>query len=484
MKTTLIAALALTACSLFAFTSQAAAQGLALTYSVHQKTKITSVSPQQVTSKVILKFEDEESTVDNVVTLLPTLLGIRAGKEERIYDFDKKIYTLIDHDKKIYNVMPLHTLPLARSNLRRQSTQKAFDFETASGTGKMVKTMSGVALDTNGPLVDLDTLYASASDNQSKHLVRFLPTAEAKIFETDGGRMASFRLSQTAIPADLSKAYTRFLVYGPVIHPDVEKQIAQSTNALETLDYATNDHAGRVTQAGWKLSGSAPATAAPKVPDGYIEHFSLDDTINAAMTSAQKPGPGTDYFSKQVKDYLLAGDPLHALLALHEMLLSLPSKLTDPLDGLTLQVLSAGGSDIVEGTMLTLTQSYTTKGDLELSNKALIRAKKAAPDYTHLLDIFRARNIRQQILLDEKAGLPFNEREFNKSIKMDMNAITANPWLATAYADLGDALFANGNSMLAWTCWQEAERMKPDIAGLKKVNELKTDAEKQFPEYF
>ncbi len=39
-------------------------------------------------------------------------------------------------------------------------------------------------------------------------------------------------------------------------------------------------------------------------------------------------------------------------------------------------------------------------------------------------------------------------------------------------------------SMLAWSCWQEAERMKPDIAGLKKVEELKAEAEKQFPEYF
>ena len=483
MKTTLIA-LTLTACSMFAFVTDAAAQGIALTYGVQKKTKITSISPQQVTSKVILEFKDEESNVDNVVTLLPGMLGIRAGKEERIYDFVKKIYTLIDHDQKIYNVMPLHTLPLAQSNLRRQTTQKAFDFETASGTGKMVKTMSGVALDTNGPLVDLDALYASVSDNQSKHLIRFTATADGKLFDTDGGRMASFKLSQTAVPADVKKTYERFLVYGPAIHPDVEKQIAQSANALDALDYTTNDHAGRVTKAEWKLKGSAPATSAPKVPDGYTEHFSLDETINTAMTSAQKKGPGTDYFAKQVKDYLMAGDPLHALLALHEMLLSLPAKETDPLDGLTLQVLSAGGSDIVEGTMLTLTQTYTTKGDIELSNKALIRAKKAAPDYTHLLDIFRARNIRQQIALDEKAGLPFNEKEFNKSIKMDLNAITANPWLATAYADLGDGLFSNGNSMLAWTCWQEAGRMKPDIAGLQKVEELKGKAEKEFPEYF
>lgn len=484
MKTTFLAALALTACSLAAFAQPASAQGMALTYSVSQKTKITSVSPQQVTSKIVLEYKDEESTVDNVVTLLPGVLGIRAGKEERIYDFEKKKYTVIDHEQKIFNVMPLHTLPLARSNLRRQATQKAIDFETASQTGKMVKTMSGHALDTNGPLVDLDALYASASDNQSKHLVRFNGAADTKVFDTGSGRMASFRASQTAIPGNLLQAYTRFLVYGPTIHPDVEKQMAQAPNAFETLDYVTNDHQGRVTQAAWKLTGSAPATLAPKVPDGYSEHFSLDDTINTAMTSAQKAGPGTDYFSKQVKSYLQAGDPLHALLALHEMLLSLPSEQTDPLDGLTLQVLSAGGSDIVEGTMLTLTQTYTTKGDIELSNKALIRAKKAAPDYTHLLDIFRARNIRQQIALDEKAGKPFNQKEFNKSVKMDMNAITANPWLATAYADLGDALFANGDSMLAWTCWQEARRMKPDIAGLKRVDELKAEAEKQFPEYF
>lgn len=482
MKTTLIAALA--ACSLFAFVTDAAAQGIVLTYGVKQNTKITTVAPQQLASKVILEYKDEESTVDNIVTLLPDVIGIRAGKEERIYDFAKKVYTLIDHEKKVFNVMPLHTLPLAKSNLRRQATQKALDFETASGTGKMVKTMSGVALDVNGPLVDLDALYASQSNNQSKHLVRFSPTAEAKSFDTENGRMASFRLSQTAIPPELSKAYARFLVFGPTIHPDVEKQIAQSPNAVDTLDYTTNDHAGRVTKAEWKLKDTMAAAVAPKVPDGYTEHFSLDDTINAAMTSAQKKGPDANYFATQVKDYLKAGDPLHALLALHEMLLSLPTKETDPLDFLTLQVLSAGGGDIVEGTMLTLTQAYTTKGDIELSNKALIRAKKAAPDYTHLLDIFRARNIRQQIALDEKAGLPVNEKEFNKSIKMDLNAITANPWLATAYADLGDGLFSNGDSMLAWTCWQEARRMKPDIAGLQKVEELKAKAEKEFPEYF
>lgn len=537
MKTTFLAALAFTACSLLAGTTPAAAQGtippaasadiqltapsgpapgapekpaapeaaptaapaaapvaapaaataqagLQLTYNVSEKTKITSVSPEGAAyNKIILKYADEESTVDNVITLLPDMLDIRAGDEERIYDFTKKKYTVIDHKQKIYNVMPLHTLPLARSNTRRQATQIAFDFETESQTGKMVKTMSGIALDTNGPLVDLDALYASAFDNKSAHLIRFAPSAQGGSFDVESGRLAAYSASQTALPPELVKAYQRFLVYGPTIHPDVEKQMGKAPNAFDKLEYVTNDHAGRVTKAEWKLAGAAPVTVLPKVPDGYTEHFSLDNTINAAMTIAQKPGPGTDYFAKQVKDYLQAGDPLHALLALHEMLLSLPSKQTDPLDNLTLQVLSAGGGDIVEGTMLTLTQTFTTRGDIELSNKALIRAKKAAPDYTHLLDVFRARNIHELIVIDEKEGKPFNRKEFNKSIKMYMNAITANPWLATAYASLGDGLFSNGDSMLAWTCWQEAERMKPDL-DLKTVTELKVNAEKQFPEYF
>lgn len=538
MKTTFLAALAFTACSIFAGATQATAQGtippassadiqltvpsgpppgapvkpvaavpetapaaapvaapvttpataqagLQLTYNVSQKTKITSVSPESATyNKIILQYADEQSAVDNVITLLPDTLVIRAGDDERIYDFARKVYTVIDHKQKIYNVMPLHTLPLARSNMRRQATQTAFDFETETQTGKMVKTMSGIALDTNGPLVDLDALYASASDNKSAHLIRFSATPQGNVFDTDAGRMTSYTTAKTAIPPELMKAYLRFLVYGPAIHPDVEKQIGKTDEAFDKLEYTTNDHAGRVTKAEWKLAASAPVTVLPKVPDGYIEHFSLDDTINAAMTIAQKPGPNADYFAKQVKDYLQAGDPLHALLAMHEMLLSLPSKETDPLDNLTLQVLSAGGGDIVEGTMLTLTQTFTTRGDIELSNKALIRAKKAAPDYTHLLDVFRARNIHELIVIDEKEGKPFNRKEFNKSIKMYMNAITANPWLATAYADLGDGLFGNGDSMLAWSCWQEAERMKPDLPGLKKVADLKLNAEKQFPEYF
>lgn len=538
MKTTFLAALAFTACSVFAGATQAAAQGtippassadiqltvpsgpppgapvkpvaavpetapaaapvaapvttpataqagLQLTYNVSQKTKITSVSPESATyNKIILQYADEQSAVDNVITLLPDTLVIRAGDDERIYDFARKVYTVIDHKQKIYNVMPLHTLPLARSNMRRQATQTAFDFETETQTGKMVKTMSGIALDTNGPLVDLDALYASASDNKSAHLIRFSATPQGNVFDTDAGRMTSYTTAKNAIPPELMKAYLRFLVYGPAIHPDVEKQIGKTDEAFDKLEYTTNDHAGRVTKAEWKLAASAPVTVLPKVPDGYIEHFSLDDTINAAMTIAQKPGPNADYFAKQVKDYLQAGDPLHALLAMHEMLLSLPSKETDPLDNLTLQVLSAGGGDIVEGTMLTLTQTFTTRGDIELSNKALIRAKKAAPDYTHLLDVFRARNIHELIVIDEKEGKPLNRKEFNKSIKMYMNAITANPWLATAYADLGDGLFGNGDSMLAWSCWQEAERMKPDLPGLKKVADLKLNAEKQFPEYF
>jgi tetratricopeptide (TPR) repeat protein len=542
MKTTFLAALAFTACSIFAGATQATAQGtippassadiqltvpsgpppgapvkpvaavpetapaaapvaapvttpvttpataqtgLQLTYNVSQKTKITSVSPESATyNKIILQYADEQSAVDNVITLLPDTLVIRAGNDERIYDFARKVYTVIDHKQKIYNVMLLHTLPLARSNIRRQATQTAFDFETETQTGKMVKTMSGVALDTNGPLVDLDALYAGASDNKSAHLIRFSATPQGNVFDTDGGRMASYTNSQTAIPPELMKTYLRFLVYGPAIHPDVEKQMGKTSNAFDKLEYTTNDHAGRVTKAEWKLAGAAPATTASKVPDGYTEHFSLDDTINAAMTIAQKPGPDTDYFSKKVKDYLKAGDPLHALLALHEALLSLPAEETKALDDLTLQVLMAGGGDIVEGTMLTLTQVFTTRGDIDLSNKALIRAKKAAPDYTHLLDVFRARNIHELIAIDEKEGKPFNRKEFNKSIKMYMNAITANPWLATAYADLGDGLFGNGDSMLAWTCWQEAVRMKPDLSGLKKLTELKATAEKQFPEYF
>jgi tetratricopeptide (TPR) repeat protein len=536
MKTTFLAALAFAACSIFAGATQATAQGtippaasadiqltapsgpppsapvkpaapetapaaapvaapvaapataqagMQLTYSVSQKTKITSISPEGAAyNKVILKYADEESTVDNVITLLPDMLGIRAGDEERIYDFAKKSYTVIDHKQKIYNVMPLHTLPLARTNMRRQATQTGFDFETETQTGKMVKTMSGIALDTNGPLVDLDALYGSVYDSKSSHLIRFTPSAQGGTFDTDGGRMAAYTVSQTAIPPELLKTYLRFLVYGPAIHPDVEKQIGKSTGAFDKLEYTTNDHAGRVTKAEWKLASATPVTTLPKVPDGYTEHFSLDDTINAAMSNAQKPGPDADYFAKQVKDYLKAGDPLHALLALHEGMLSLPGDKTKALEDLTMQVLMAGGGDIVEGTMLTLTQTFTTRGDIDLSNKALQRAKKAAPDYTHLLDVFRARNIHELIVIDEKEGKPFNRKEFNKSIKMYMNAITANPWLATAYASLGDGLFSNGDSMLAWTCWQEAERMKPDLVGLKTVTDLKINAEKQFSEYF
>ncbi|HYD19395.1 MAG TPA: hypothetical protein VEF76_13040 [Patescibacteria group bacterium] len=478
--------LTLAVCLAFVAAAHAAcAEGLTLKYKVSEKIKISAIAAAQPSlTKVLLEKREDTSEKAYVVTLAPGVLNIRAGDEEKLFDFVKKSFTLIDHAAKTYTVMPLHTMPLARSNLRRQATQKAIDWENASGTGKMVKTMSGIALDVNGPLVDLDALYASAGENKSSHLIRATVVGETHKFETDDGLLASFTLSSTPVPADLSLVYHRLFVYGADIHPDVEKAIAASPSVLQTLAYRTDDHVGRVTQGTWTLEGTEPAGALPKVPEGYTEHFSLDAAINTAMTSARKPGPDADYFGKQVQTFLAQNDPLRALLALHEALLSLPKEKTDPLDPLTLKVLSAGGGAIVEGTMLTLTQNFTTKGDLDMSNASLKNAKAAAKDYTYLLDVFRARNIRQQLLLDERAGKPFNEKEFVKSVRMDMNAIATNPWMATAYADLGDALFEHGDSMLAWTCWQEAERMKPDIPSLKKVAELKARAEKEFPEYF
>lgn len=467
----------------------ARAEGFAATYHVKKDITQSALAKQQIPGRpAMLETSTSTEEQDITVTLLPQHLSLRAGDGEKIYNFIEKTYAEVDHARKTYRLLPLHAVPLANYKLRGTMAQRAADFISRTGTGKMVKTLGGVAFDTSEMMLGLDTLYAAESNQKTTVQLTFKPDGNA--FMDISGKAASFALADAPLPQGLEQAYRRFLVYGPVLHPVVEKALAEKPQLFAELEYKTNNHAGLATVEKWTLSSSetVPAEAPrPAVPAGYERQYSDNEDVNKAIMMAQKPGPNADHFTGRVKEHLEKGDIVRALAAFYEMQLTLPVEgNSGTFDDLTMLLVPAAADAFSQQIMRAMSQKQTTKSGFEFVYTTMRRAKKAlkegGPDYGYVFDIFAAQAMRGLMKLKGEPQPDF--RTLALAQRMNLNAIFTNPWFAAAYADLGTAENEYGDSYFAWVCWEQAARLKPDLGMHDKMDAQRRLAEKEFPEYF
>lgn len=429
----------------------AAAEGLVLKF--HETQTITSMTPNkyQMPGKK-MQMTTDTATVDNhyVVTLAPDSLSIAVGDNTDLYDFATKRYYRIQNDKKTFSSYPLHALPLYRHALKERTVPDAVNYETVTQTAIFVKVPTGITQDLNPISLDLDSIYGSVSDTTTSDIITAATANGKTAFTSKYGALASFGLSDTAVPEPLQKTYARFLSYGPLLHPKVETAMNSGAKVFAALDYAINNHQGKKIASTWALEGTAPAAEAPKLPTGYTQVYNADADINGAFVTSQQPGPTADNFAVRIQGYVAQSDSMHAVLSLQEMFDSLPKELTDQKKYLTDQVLRAANELETQKVQQILTIPQITLAAAQKAQETLKAAKPRAKDYGYFLDIYRARAIRQELRLTK-----MDDKRFTLSVLMDSNALVANPWLATAYADLGDAQFEAADGLFAWTCWNK-----------------------------
>lgn len=457
-----------------------AAPGLVMKF--HETQKVTSRTPAkyQIAGKPIqMETAMRDVSEDHAVTLMPDVLSIRTGDTEDIYDFAAKRYYSIQHDKKTYFSSPLQGLPLYRHTLKERMTNAAYRYESETHTNKFVRSGGGYLEDVKGLRLDLETIYGSISDSGQGGLIKTSVEGAKTAYASDYGPMADATPSATPVPPELAKAYRRFLAYGPVLHPVIEAALARSGTIVQTLNYQTRDHLGHDVSAQWAFGGAAPATEAPALPQGYTQLYSADPDLNASITTAQQPGPTEENYAQKTNAYMKQNDGMRAVLSLYEMLAALPKEESDKGSGLMDSILRSVNDPLAQKTMMVMGRAQTTQSDIASAEATLKLAKKQAPDFGYFIDLYRARNMRAETAL----GLP-DESKIARVILMDANALLVNPWLAFAYADLGDSDFQGGDGLFAWTCWEQAQRLKPDPALEHKMTQLEQKAETDFPEYF
>ncbi len=462
----------------------ALAEGLVLKF--HETQKITTNSPAkyQLPGKNFqFVTAHSEAANDYTVTLQPTVLDVRHGDTEDIYDFAAKRLLQINHAKKIYFSRPLQAVPLYRHNQKDFMGGRAFNFENMTKSGKFIVTPQGYTLDVNSIHIDLDTLYASNGDTSTSDIVKSETNGNKTTLSSSYGALAAFTLSDTAVPEDLKKTYAHFLMYAPLLHPVAETAMNDGGKVFATLDYTIKDHMGKEINSSWVFNGASPAAEMPKAPADYTLAYSDDADVNASFATSLQPGPTALNYADKIKAFVAQGDTLRATLALSEMVAALPKAESDTQKALTDTVLRATNDIDTQKVLLAVSHTQTTKEDISGADDTLKAAKKRAPDYGYFIDLYRARNIRSE-LTNPAIGAHPDEARFALSILMDSNAVTVNPWLATAYADLGDANFDGGDGLFAWTAWENAARLKPDLNTVQKMTQLKARAEKDYPEYF
>lgn len=114
---------------------------------------------------------------------------------------------------------------------------------------------------------------------------------------------------------------------------------------------------------------------------------------------------------------------------------------------------------------------YKSKADLEAAIAQMQELRNATTRKQHMVMLFEA-NLRAR-LGDVRGALP-----------LYASVLRANPALAGAYKDMGDALYQSYDSARAWRSWDAGRRMAPALDLFEAVNRHEQVLVREHPEYF
>lgn len=92
----------------------------------------------------------------------------------------------------------------------------------------------------------------------------------------------------------------------------------------------------------------------------------------------------------------------------------------------------------------------------------------------------RKRHILQLLEANDRAKLG----ERNAALSLYASVLRANPLLAGAYKDMGDALFAGFDMPRAWRSWDAGRRIAPQLNLFEAVNQFEQKLLREHPDYF
>ncbi|MDQ1832020.1 hypothetical protein [Massilia scottii] len=294
--------------------------------------------------------------------------------------------------------------------------------------------------------------------------------AGATVLAVDGHPLARIPAGGTGIGAGDAAKFERMMRYRFGGHPLVLARLASEKRvpAGFVMHHKQVGHSQTRTYTVSAFRQSAPASYDLKPYKPRAEAADeLDQLLDRAQANAAPPTAATrQAFENDIAQAFADRRPFDGMLAIAEW--SFVSG--EPMKMLTPEQKAVFTADPrMQG--FAAAMRTKTRADVEAAVARLQDMRKHTTRRQHILALYEA-NYRAK-LGDIRGAMP-----------LYASALRANPALAGAYKDMGDALFKSYDMPRAWRSWDAGRRMAPGLGTFKAVNQYEQVLLREHPEFF
>lgn len=388
-------------------------------------------------------------------------LFIQSNEGTRIYDFKNKKILSLDPSRKTYVLQSLYADLAFRV---AELTNRMF---LHSVVGNALKgKLSGQVFD---PFFSEEMFSLQLPDKNSGYE---LNKAKGKDASTDykykDSVVCSFTPSASTLAPEKLKQFSRFLIYGANLHPEVRIDIEKASKVPQKLMYYFDNQPVGKKRVTLTLKKTSPGDYSFALPPGYTEKRDEKDPLSTVYARIKESGskPPANLKEQVLADYKLALENknyLDALLGLTEYNLQTGEVLSAEMSAAKNEI--SADSECKKLLNGLRTPKNEQQGVAALASLDSIDQSKFKKGY--MIDLFRA-NV---ILSINGFGMhDLKTREPMDPTKAFVAVLEHNPYLTGVYTDLGKFLESCYQQHYAWRCYELACKFYPKHPFTEDIN--------------
>lgn len=455
-------------CTIF-FSFSAGAQSLELEFLYERHESLKQNSDPRVTDRRASKPIDVSET--RHVTITPTMLSVRGGEMDRIFDFERGLLTYVLPAAGFYVSVSQYAWPVFRDRekenrifLNRDAAQRGFDIPFS--------------------LFELEMMFGGDPESDIAREIARTTEAGSHTFSHDGNGTTRFSLSDQEIPSALADIYRMYLVHSHQIHPAVVDDLAARDTVFSSLEYEFRIEEVHLTDISYQLQGS---TIGPDlqidIPNGFEQRYAFDDRLHGVIEKSRSTQErGIADYTSQMQGHLNAAEFVEAYLLFREFNMHHGTTRSTPMEPLVQRLFDTAPRETNKIDTRTLHAAIGTESndpaELEAAISVLDQAQEEVAANGHVINVFKA-NFRAMIL-DDKNYLA----EHEEAVDLLLGALEANPFLTGGYWDLGWKYFEMYQMQDAWSSWDEMRRINPNHGFVANLDDLEQRIRQALPHAF
>lgn len=402
------------------------------------------------------KMKKEETDYELDVEIGDSFFMYTQNDTKHIYDFaGRKIYT-IDALKKQYS----------DESMFSDIGFREYEFQNRLELGGIF----GAAAIKNNPMLPAfsEHLFSLRQGDKKSELERKTKKGLV-IYSVDDHELLSYSEEGQKVSAENMQMFTRFFRYVFGGHPQILDELA----FLNILPRTIQIRQYNIVNKNSKLSVSSITTTPSKKfsleestlkindPDAFLKI--LNEVRYSKTIDFEKYLQG---LISEASNHFKDGNYLDAMLAYFEYNLASGRGLPPSFEEQKALILQ--NEDVI---LLATSLSPKNKEEAEKCLSILQELEKKTKTRQEILKIFEA---------DTLMGL----HKTNEAEKLFHKIITARPYIAGVYKDLGDLYYGAYDAVMAWRCWDAARNIAPKHKMLIQINEFESKLVKDHPEFF